>query len=107
MTPTARTLAALRKHGYMADVVERWNPHSGTRHDLFGFADILAVSPSETLAVQASSAPNLSARVNKLRASDAVKTCLEAGWRVQVWTWRKYATAVDRRFWRETIVEIV
>lgn len=43
MTPTARTLKWLRERGYTAEVVERWNPHSRTRKDLFGFADVAAI----------------------------------------------------------------
>jgi hypothetical protein len=40
MTPTARTLAFLRRAGYLAAVVESWLPHTFRRRDLFGFADV-------------------------------------------------------------------
>lgn len=40
MTPTARTLAFLRKRGLRSDVVERWIPHINQRKDLFGIIDI-------------------------------------------------------------------
>ncbi|HEX7325184.1 MAG TPA: hypothetical protein VF292_07505 [Rhodanobacteraceae bacterium] len=63
MTPTARTLAALRVEGWTAEVVERWNPHARVRHDLFNVADILAVRGAETLAVQVTSGSNVPARV--------------------------------------------
>lgn len=62
MTPTARTLQALRADGWLVEVVERWNPHARVRHDLFNVADILAVRGSETLAVQVTAGSRVSAR---------------------------------------------
>lgn len=44
MTPTARTLKYLRKANHEAGGVEKWNPHSKTRHDLFGVFDIVAIT---------------------------------------------------------------
>ena len=46
-TPTARTLAAMRREGWTVQVVERWNPHARIRQDLFGWADLLAVHPGD------------------------------------------------------------
>ncbi len=45
MTPTQRTLAYLRSAGYVAALVERYEPHSRTRHDAFGIGDLLAAHP--------------------------------------------------------------
>lgn len=99
-SPTQRTLAALRSLGYLAAVVERWNPHAKIRQDLFGFIDVLAVGrddnlpggPQRTLAVQATSGSNVASRLTKLR-SDAVAPAVArvqaAGWTVEVWGWRK------------------
>ena len=89
MTPTARTLAALRADGWTAEVVERWNPHARVRHDLFNIADILAVRGRETLAVQVTAGSGVSARVRKLHASNALPLLVSAGWRVEVHGWRK------------------
>ncbi|MBS0589503.1 MAG: hypothetical protein JSR65_02560 [Proteobacteria bacterium] len=88
MTPTARTLAALRADGYTAAVVERWNPHARIRQDLFGIVDILAVRGRETLAVQVTAGSGVSARVRKLTGSSALPLLRMAGWRVQVHGWR-------------------
>lgn len=44
---------------------------------------------SETLAIQTTSASNLSARVKKIRASSALPKLLAAGWRVTVHGWKK------------------
>ena len=105
-SPTERTLRALRDADYLAAVVERWNPHTNTRHDLFKFADLLAVRPGTTLAVQATSGSNLSKRIAKLHAEPNVRSCLLAGWIVQAWGWTRYKQRVNGRWWRPRIVEI-
>ena len=47
-----RTLKLLRDAGYVVDVVERYCAFSGRRSDMFGFADLLAISDNDTVAVQ-------------------------------------------------------
>lgn len=91
-SPTERTLQALRREGWRAAVVERWNPHARVRQDLWGVIDVIAVRKGETLGVQCTTAAHVQDRVAKLRASDAVIDLIRAGWLVQVWGWRK-----DRR----------
>lgn len=88
MTPTARTLKALRDDGWTAGVVERFNSHTLTRHDLFGCIDIVAVRDGNTLGVQATSGSNAAARVKKMRDTEAV-AWLRAGNALEVWGWRK------------------
>ena len=104
-SPTQRTLARLRRDGYFAQVVERWNTHAGVRQDLFGFVDVVAIHPSagRALLVQATTHPNVSARVRKIvgeRAAEA-RACLDCGLVVEVWGWRK----VGRR-WTATVRRI-
>ena len=89
-SPTARTLQLLRREGYLAAVAEKWNPHSRTRADLFGFADVLAVrAGAPVLAVQATSASNHAARVRKARDLPAMRVWLAAGCAFEVWSWAK------------------
>jgi len=88
-SPTQRTLQRLRADGWRAAVVERWNPHARVRHDLFGVVDVLAIRDGETLAVQATSASNIAARVRKITESEALPDIRAAGWRFEVWGWRK------------------
>ena len=62
-SPTQRTLNHLRRRGYLAAVVERFNPHvgeHGIRQDLFGFLDLLAIRADKpgVLGIQATSASN-------------------------------------------------
>ena len=82
-SPTSRTLKRLRAEGWTAEVTER----------LFRFIDVLAIHPERgTLAVQATSGSNLSARVAKIRAEPRALIWLHAGkghHRIQVWAWRK------------------
>lgn len=90
-SPTQRSLAWAREQGYMAEVVERWNAWAKVRHDLFGIVDIVCVARGATLAIQATSYPNVSARVEKMRSSDALEVLKAAGWIVVVHGWKKPA----------------
>ncbi len=90
MSPTALTLAHLRRHGYAADVVERWIAQAGVRRDLFHCIDVVAVKAGETvLGVQATALGCLSARLAKARAQAELATWLASGARFQVWGWVK------------------
>ncbi len=90
MSPTQRSLAELRKRGYdLIQVVERWNSFAKIRQDLFGIVDILCVHDGKTIAVQSTSGPNVSARVEKMKSSDALPLLQEAGWKILVHGWRK------------------
>jgi len=87
-SPTSRSLEVLREQGYTVEVVEKWNSFTKTRKDLFGFIDILAIKRDETLAVQAT-ASGVSDRLKKIMASDLLPKVREAGWKIQIWGWRK------------------
>jgi len=87
--PAQRTLEYLRGLGYRVAVVERWNPYARIRQDCFGCIDVLAVRGDETLAVQATSGSNVSARVAKMIVCDALVDMRAAHWTVQVHGWRK------------------
>lgn len=89
MTPTQRSLAALRQAGYLPAVVERWNPHARIRQDLWGFADILAIRENEVLAVQVTSGSNVAARIRKITEHENLPAVRKAGIRVEVHGWRK------------------
>lgn len=89
MTPTQLTLRHLRADGWTAEVVEKWNPHARIRQDLFGLVDVIAVRPNETLAVQTTSASNVSARVKKIAEHPNIGAIREAGWTVLVHGWGK------------------
>lgn len=96
-SPTQRTLAHLRKQGYTADVVERWIPRANVRKDLFGVIDVIAIGNGETLGVQCTSYPNVSSRVKKIEACDALPELRRSGWRLLVHGWRKPKTRWEVR----------
>lgn len=88
-SPTQLTLRHLRNDGWTAEVVEHWNPHARVRNDLFGFVDVLALKGDTTLAVQTTSAKNVSARIHKIAESPLVAAVREAGWAIFVHGWEK------------------
>lgn len=102
MTPTARTMAHLRGLGYEVAVVERWNSYTRTRHDLYGFADLLAMRGRELLAVQATSTGNVSARVKKILAEPRAKLWVEPGSQrfIVVVGWAKRGARGKRKTWQ-------
>jgi hypothetical protein len=97
VTPTARTLTALRRSGYAAGVVERFVAppgRPGFRVDLFSVADIIAVRPGQGfLLVQATSASNAASRLRKARqlADRGLRAWLAAGGRFEIWGWSRRA----------------
>lgn len=90
MRSTARAMEQLRKDGWQwIEVVERWNPYSRTRHDLFNLVDVLAVcSERGTLAVQACGRDFASHR-DKILRSPCSLVLVEAGWAFELWGFRK------------------
>ena len=88
MTPTQRSLKALRELGYLVEVVEKWNSFTRTRKDLWGWADLLAVRRGEVLAVQVTST-GVSSRIKKIMDSETIGRVREAGIRIEVHGHRK------------------
>lgn len=89
-SPTQRSLEVLRSEGTLCEVVEKWNPHSRTRKDLFGVFDLLGITEAgETIAVQVTSGSNHAARVKKIAENEHVARIRKANWRILVHSWRK------------------
>lgn len=60
MTPTARTLAELRRRNWKAHgVVEQVVPRTFIKRDFLGVIDLIAVTPDGILGVQVTSGTNL------------------------------------------------
>ncbi len=98
--PTQRSLELLRKLGYAAQVVERWNQWAKRRVDLFGCIDILAMHPEHgLLAVQATTATNLSARVAKCKAEPLCRRFVEQAGQFEIWSWAKRGERGKRKTW--------
>lgn len=88
-SPTKRTLDALRRRGYTVEVVEHWDHYTRRRHDLLGFADVLALRPGETLAVQTTTTGHQANRRHKIQAEPRARAWLEAGNTIHVHGWHK------------------
>ena len=90
-SPTQRSKAHLEKQGYRVAITEHWCPFSRRRKDMFNVVDLLAIREGETLAIQTTSASNMSARVKKIAESDAIADIRAAGWGFVVHGWKKGA----------------
>lgn len=89
-SPTQRTLAEMRKRGYICAVVEHWNQFAHIRQDLFGFIDVLCVRGEDIVGVQATTGDNVAARVTKITEHENWPLVC-AAIRVVVQGWRKNA----------------
>ena len=114
MTPTQRTLAALRAEGYQAAIVEKWNPHVKIRQDVWKFGDILACrvlpdgSNQEIALIQCTTQVNAAARVTKIITTCREAACkwLQAGGNLVVWGWAKRGPRGKRKTWSATRTQI-
>ena len=111
MSPTQRTLKAMKEQGRICGIVERFNAHvgpHGIRQDLFGFIDIVCIRADAIVGIQATSGSNGAARVTKIQTErqDELRAWLAAGGLVEVWAWRKYATRVDGKLWRPKVTRV-
>lgn len=102
-SPTELSLAALHRAGYLAAVVEKFNAHARVRQDLFGFVDIVAIRPGETLGVQTTTRGNMSARLRKIVGHPNLPAVREAGWRIEVHGWKQKK---PRARWECTKVDV-
>lgn len=116
-SPTARTLAELRKRGWTAQVVERpWNKFSKVTLDLFGVIDLIAIVPPDgdilsgqqlqsgaILGIQATGhitgGGNHAARRTKILAEPRAAEWVAAGGRLELWSWSKRGAAGKRKLW--------
>lgn len=91
-SPTQRSLKYLRDLGYHCAIVERWNPHTRIRQDLFGFADLLCIQANHSpLLVQVTSS-GWSSRIKKIQGEPLSKLALASGFKIEVHGWRKLKT---------------
>lgn len=107
-SPTARSLAYLRKEGYLAQVVEKFNMFSKTRIDLFGCIDIVAVRSDVMgmLGIQVTVRSNIQDRVKKCKAELKMRTWLSADNRLEVHGWGLMGKQGKRKKYELKVVEI-
>lgn len=92
MSPSQKTLKFLRAAGYLAQVVERWNPFAKVRQDLFGVIDIVAAGDGGILGVQACHKSDVSKRRKKILASEGARAWVENNGALWVMGWEKGST---------------
>jgi hypothetical protein len=101
MTPTKRTLAALREEGYTYAITDHWNPWAGIRQDAFGFVDIIAVRRGEPIRfIQTTAGSGHAARVAKILSLPAAKLIHDSGILIEVWSWAKQGARGERKLWK-------
>ncbi len=79
----------MRDRGFYSEVVERYNSFTRTRHDLFGFIDILCLGEGVVIGVQTTSYSNMNARINKIQEHENKETVMKAGITIVVQGWVK------------------
>lgn len=115
--PTARTLCELKRMGCIAQVVERWNAYARVRQDLFGFADVLAISAGAggdgplrvrgLAAIQCTTGDHHASRREKILGEPRAFAWLKAGGIIQIWSWSKAGPRGAVKKWRARVETIV
>lgn len=95
LSPTQRTLRALRDQGRVCAIVEKFNPYAGPhglRQDLFGIIDVLALDPERGVVGVQSCGQAFAAHEQKIleeRAQEAIDWLSTPGTVLELWGWRK------------------
>jgi hypothetical protein len=87
ISPTQRTLAWCREHGYVAAVTEHWNPFAKIRQDLFDCIDVIALTPEGIVGIQTTSGSNHTARKTKALGSPKMGAWCASGGRFWIMSW--------------------
>ena len=87
----SRTLRYIREQGWMADIVERFNPYAGKfgqRKDLFSIFDIIALGDKGIIGIQ-SCGQNFAEHNRKMLENEVAPEWLKAGGSIMLICWRK------------------
>lgn len=101
-SPTAKSLALLRKEGFTACVVEKYNKFARVRNDAFGYGDILCFKDGITMLVQTTTAANVMARIDKIKAmKTAIDWAITTDVRlIEIHGWGLYGKKGKRKLYR-------
>lgn len=93
LSPTQRTLRALRNEGVICGIVERFNQHvgpHGIRQDLFGFIDAIALTPDRGIVgIQCCARNGHAEHRRKIVENEIAPEWLRAGGKIEIWSWAK------------------
>ncbi len=80
----------MRNGGWTVAIVEKMNPVTKLKNDLFGFADILAMREGDTpLLIQTTTAQHMLERAQKIKDEPRAALAVRAGFAIEVHGWRK------------------
>jgi len=107
--PAQLTLEALRGQGFTACIVERYNSFTHTRHDCFGYGDILAFLPDgkATWLVQACGGGEVKAHLRTALAAGVREWTRTGGRSFMIVEWRKMGASGKRKVWVGTMWALV
>jgi|TARA_Y100000289_G_scaffold33336_1_gene32945 hypothetical protein len=92
ISPTQRTLKAMRNQGRICGIVEKFQQYGGKfgiRQDLFGFIDIIAIDSKDGIIAIQSTGQDWSGHINKIMdLEEIVMKWLEHA-PLELWSWRK------------------
>ena len=92
ISPTQRTLKALRDRGLKSWVVEKWNSFAKIRQDLFGIIDIISLDPETGVIGVQSTGQDFAGHRRKLM-KDKAQECIDwlsvPGTSLELYGWRK------------------
>lgn len=108
VSPTQRSLKYWKGQSAYVAKTEHWNAFAHVRQDLFGFADlvVLRLDQKGVLAIQTTSAKNISSRVAKIQSLPAAKAWLEADNQIIVEGWSKKGPRGGKKVWTRTEKQI-
>lgn len=92
VTPTQRTLKAMRDKGRICGIVERFQQYGGkfgVRQDLFGFIDIIAIDAEEGIVAIQSTGMDWSGHVKKIFSKEEIVSEWLKHSPLELWAWRK------------------
>jgi len=114
MSPTQRTIKALRDQGLKCAIVEKFNAYvgqHGVRQDLFGIIDIIALDPEKGIVGIQSTGSAFSEHLRKIlveRAQDTIDWLKTPGTSLYLYGWRKIKRkrGGKQMVWKPRIQEI-
>jgi len=113
LSPTQRTLKAMREQGRLVANVEKFNRFGGThgiRIDAFGWIDLLVIDPADGIIGVQSCGQDYAGHVRKIteERNEAVYEWLKHA-RAELWGWRKIKLKRGGKAmrWRPRIGDIV
>jgi len=110
LSPTQRTLKAMREQGRICASCERWNPYAGVRQDLFGFIDLIVLDPERGAIAIQTCGQSFAEHVRKL-TEERNETVFE--WLkhhpLELWGWRKvkHKRGGKAMRWKPRIADVV